>query len=263
MKKTAERRMFAKTVIDSDAFLDMPMSAQCLYFHLAMRADDDGFLNNPKKIQRMIGASEDDLKILIMKRFVLTFDTGVIVIKHWKLHNYIRNDRYKPTVYKDEKALLIEKENGSYSFGIPDGIPDGYQMDTQDRLGKDRLEIGKVNTISSHPSDASPKAKPVYEIILNDKTMYPIYQEDVEKWQELYPAVDVHQEIRNMVGWCDANPQKRKTRRGAKAFITNWLSREQNKPHVQSNQKPLKAGMGTTEERQAKYGFTPTDFSTM
>ena len=251
--------MFAKTVIDSDAFLDMPMSAQCLYFHLAMRADDDGFLNNPKKIQRMIGASEDDLKILIMKRFVLAFDTGVIVIKHWRLHNYIQKDRYKPTIYQEEKASLTEKDNGVYT----ECIQDGYSMDTQVRLGKDRIESGKVNTISSHPSDDSPKAKPVYEIILNDKTMYPIYQDDVEKWQELYPAVDVHQEIRNMVGWCDANPQKRKTRRGAKAFITNWLSREQDKPHVQSNQKPLKAGMGTTEERQAKYGFIPTDFSTM
>ena len=134
----AERRMFAKTIIDSDAFLDMPMSAQCLYFHLAMRADDDGFLNNPKKVQRMIGASDDDYKLLLLKRFLILFESGVVVIKHWKIHNYIRNDRYKPTVYKEEKALLQEKENGAYTLGIPDGIPDGYQMETQVRLGKDR-----------------------------------------------------------------------------------------------------------------------------
>lgn len=93
----AERRMFAKTIIDSDAFLDMPASSQMLYFHLAMRADDDGFVNNPKKIQRMIGAADDDLKLLLVKNFILAFDTDIIVIRHWKIHNYIRNDRYTPT----------------------------------------------------------------------------------------------------------------------------------------------------------------------
>lgn len=108
--------MFAKTIIDSDAFLDMPMSAQALYFHLSMRADDDGFINSPKKIQRIIGASDDDLKILIVKRFVLAFESGVIVIKHWKIHNYIRNDRKKTTNYIEEMAMLSEKDNGSYTF---------------------------------------------------------------------------------------------------------------------------------------------------
>ena len=150
---TAERRMFAKTIIDSDAFLDMPMSTQCLYFHLAMRADDDGFLNNPKKVQRMIGASEDDLKVLLGKKFLIAFESGVVVIKHWKIHNYIRNDRYKPTVYEEEKAKLKEKENGSYTLGIPDGIPDGYRLDTQVRLGKDRIELGK-DRLELEESDA-------------------------------------------------------------------------------------------------------------
>ena len=117
----AERRMFAKTIIDSDSFLDMPLSAQSLYFHLSMRADDDGFINNPKKIQRMIGASDDDFKLLFVKRFVIGFESGVVVIKHWRIHNYIRNDRYKETVYQDEKALLTLKENGSYTLGIPNG----------------------------------------------------------------------------------------------------------------------------------------------
>ena len=134
--------MFAKTIIDSDAFLDMPLSTQVLYFHLSMRADDDGFINNPKKIQRMIGAMEDDLKLLIAKNFIIPFESGVVVIKHWKIHNYIRNDRYKETVYQEEKALLATKDNKTYTFGIPDD----NQMDTQDRLGKDRLgedSIGK------------------------------------------------------------------------------------------------------------------------
>lgn len=131
----AERRMFAKTIIDSDAFLDMPLSAQSLYFHLAMRADDDGFINNPKKIQRMVGASDDDCKLLIAKRFIITFESGVIVIKHWRMHNYIQKDRYKPTLYKDEMSRLTLKENNSYT----ECIQDVSNVDTQVRLVKDRL----------------------------------------------------------------------------------------------------------------------------
>jgi hypothetical protein len=112
----AERRMFAKTIIDSDAFLDMSMSAQALYFHLAMRADDEGFVNNPKKIQRMTGASDDDLKILIAKKFIIPFESGIVVIKHWKIHNYIRGDRIQETKYHKEKHLLSLNENGSYTL---------------------------------------------------------------------------------------------------------------------------------------------------
>ena len=148
----AERRMFAKTIIDSDAFIEMPISARLLYYDLSMRADDDGFLNNPKKIQRMIGCSEDDLKLLIAKNFIIPFESGVVVIKHWKIHNYIRNDRYKETVYQEEKALLHTKENKAYTLGIPNG----YQMDTQVRLGNDSIELGKDkedNTPSPPPSD--------------------------------------------------------------------------------------------------------------
>jgi uncharacterized phage protein (TIGR02220 family) len=134
--------MFAKTIIDSDAFLDMPLSTQSLYFHLSMRADDDGFINNPKKIQRMIGAADDDLKVLVAKNFIIPFESGIVVIKHWKIHNYIRNDRYKETVYKEEKELLTEKENKAYTFvGIPEGRQVVYQTETQVRLGKD--SIGK------------------------------------------------------------------------------------------------------------------------
>jgi hypothetical protein len=108
--------MFAKTIIDSDAFIDMPLSTHALYFHLSMRADDDGFINNPRKIQRMIGASDDDLKVLVTKRFIIPFESGIVVIKHWKIHNYIRGDRKKDTVYPEEMALLTEKENGAYSL---------------------------------------------------------------------------------------------------------------------------------------------------
>ena len=144
----AERRMFAKTIIDSDAFLDMPLSAQALYFHLSMRADDEGFVNNPKKIQRMVGASDDDCKLLVMKRFILTFESGVIVIKHWKIHNYIRNDRFKETVYVKEKAMLALNENNAYtemdSVGIPSDNQVVYQMDTQVRIGQGSLGKGSI-----------------------------------------------------------------------------------------------------------------------
>ena len=144
----AERRMFAKTIIDSDAFLDMPLSTQCLYFHLNMRADDDGFVNNPKRIQRLVGASEDDLKLLIAKSFVLTFDNGVIVIKHWRINNYIQNDRYHSTTYQDELKCLEIKENRAYSYRdgpreIPldtECIHDGYKMDTEIRIDKIRQD---------------------------------------------------------------------------------------------------------------------------
>ena len=138
----AERRMFAKTIIDSDAFVDMPLSTQALYFHLSMRADDDGFINNPRKVQRMIGASDDDMKVLIMKRFIIPFESGIVVIKHWKIHNYIQKDRYKPTVYTEEKAMLTSKNNGAYTECIQDGY-NVSNMDTQVSIGEVSIELGE------------------------------------------------------------------------------------------------------------------------
>lgn len=157
----AERRMFAKSIIDTDAFLSMPLSSQALYFHLNMRADDDGFVSNPRKIQRMICCTDDDLKLLIAKRYILVFESGVIVIKHWKIHNYIRGDRYKPTLYEEEKAELFQKKDGAYTdhalpekaSGMSDGIPNDNQMDTQVRLGKVRL--GKDRLESTAPDKPS------------------------------------------------------------------------------------------------------------
>ena len=147
----AERRMFAKTIIDSDAFIDMPVTSRLLYYDLAMRADDDGFVNSPKKIMRMIGAQNDDLNVLIAKKFIIPFETGVVVIKHWKIHNYIQKDRYKPTKYEDEKAQLTVKDNGAYSMDT-DCIQDVYISDTQVRLGKDRLGKDRLDTIEDSPT---------------------------------------------------------------------------------------------------------------
>ncbi|MGG7059866.1 DnaD domain protein [Clostridium tertium] len=140
----AEKRMFAKTIIDSDAFLDMSLSTQALYFHLSMRADDDGFVNNPKKIQRMIGAGDDELKMLIAKRFIIPFESGVCVIKHWRIHNYIQKDRYKETVYKDEKSHLILKENKAYKYVDTPCIQNVSSSETQIRLDKTREDKNRL-----------------------------------------------------------------------------------------------------------------------
>ena len=112
----ASKRMFNLNVIDTDAFLEMPLSTQALYFHLNMRADDDGFVGSPKIICRTVGASEDDLKLLIAKRFILSFADGVIVIKHWRMHNNLSRNRYKETNYTEDKAMLRLKSNNAYTL---------------------------------------------------------------------------------------------------------------------------------------------------
>ena len=164
----AEKRMFSKTIIDSDAFLDMPLSSQALYFHLSMRADDDGFVNNPKKIQRIIGCGDDDLKLLMVKKFLIPFESGIVVIKHWRIHNYIAKDRYKETNYIEEKSLLGIEKNKSYSLisenenctplislsknciqtvykSDTNGIQTGDKLDTQNRLDKNRVEENSID----------------------------------------------------------------------------------------------------------------------
>ena len=159
--------MFSKTIIDSDAFLDMPLSTQSLYFHMSMRADDDGFVNNPKKIQRMVGASDDDMKLLIAKSFIIPFESGIVVIKHWRIHNYIQSDRYKPTVYVAEKSLLSTNNN---TYALDTGcIQDVSSSDTQvrlgkskskDRLGKDRKEQVTIVTADAEGFDEFWEAYP-------------------------------------------------------------------------------------------------------
>ena len=136
----AQQRMFTKKIVDSDAFLEMPLSSQCLYFHLNMRADDDGFIGNPKSIMRTINASEDDLNILILKRFVLVIDDGVIVIKHWRMHNCIRQNKYTETSYIEHKMKLFLTENGSYS--TTHGIPVSEVDRARDIVDMEELEGG-------------------------------------------------------------------------------------------------------------------------
>ena len=236
----AERRMFSKTIVDSDAFLDMPLSTQALYFHLSMRADDDGFLNNAKKIQKIIGASDDDLKLLIIKRFVIAFDDGIIVVKHWRMNNYLRKDRYTPTVYQEEFKMLGIKDNGAYTLLDTAGIPDGNQCVTrlpQVSIGKDSIDKDSINTICQELE--APDRKKAISLTLNDKSEYWIYGDQVEQWSQLFPAVDVMQELRKMKSWLDSNPSRRKTKKGILRFVNGWLSKEQDKGRV-DHSKPAK-----------------------
>lgn len=224
----AERRMFAKTIIDSDAFLDMPLTTQSLYFHLSMRADDDGFINNPKKIQRVIGASDDDLKLLIAKNFIIPFESGIVVIKHWKIHNYIRNDRYKETVYHEEKALLTTKENKVYTVGIPNG----NQTETQVRIGKDRIvqdSVGK-GKIGAESSEATP-SQPIrtaygeYEnVLLSDDEYVSLIKE--------FPT-DYNDRIENLSSYMASTG---KTYDNHLATIKQWAARDKKKEQTTPSQ---------------------------
>lgn len=165
----AERRMFTKKITESDSFLDMPSSTQMLYFHFSMNADDDGFVNNPKKIQKMCGASDDDFKLLIAKSFIILFDSGIIVIKHWKMHNYIQADRYRPTDYLEEKSMLGIKSNKAYTLDVSkmdtECIQNGY-------IGK--VSIGKYSKDkdSEEESAREEKAKRFYPPTLDEVKQY-------------------------------------------------------------------------------------------
>jgi hypothetical protein len=149
----AKRRMFSMDVVDTDAFLDMPPTTQNLYFHLGMRADDDGFVSSPKKIMKIINCGEDDMKILLTKNFIIGFESGVVVIKHWRLHNYISKDRYNETNYKDEKGSLKLKENKVYTECI-------QNVDTgKVRLGKVSQDKVSINIPFSNFWDLYSKKK--------------------------------------------------------------------------------------------------------
>jgi hypothetical protein len=152
----AQRRMFSSQIVTSDAFLEMPLTSQALYFHLGMSADDDGFVS-PRKVLRMSGAGEDDLKILLVKGFVIPFESGIIVITHWKQNNYLRNDRYTPTIYKDERERLSCVQSVYRLDTI--GIPSGNQRDTQEG----RKEVRKKEIIHEKNQDQlSPQRMDAY-----------------------------------------------------------------------------------------------------
>ena len=232
----AEKRMFTQKIIDSDAFLDMPLSTQALYFHLNMRADDDGFINNPKKIQRIIGASEDDLKLLIAKRFVICFENGVIVIKHWRMHNTLRKDRYNPTQYQEQFARLEVKDNNAYTEKLPGNQlapawqPIGTQLATQYSIDKYSIDKSSIvediiaDSDESAPAPAAKKAKPVKHkygeynnVLLTD--------EEVEKLKSEYS--DYQERIERLSSYVASTGKSYKSHY---ATIRNWARKDAEKP---------------------------------
>ena len=222
----AERRMFAKTIVLSDAFLDMPISARCLYMTLGMVADDDGFVNAPKSVIRQCGATNDDMNILLAKKFVLDFDSGVIVIKHWRINNYLRSDRYVETKYKEEKAMLGEDENGAYTMlGIPGGIPNTVSTG-KDRLGKD--SIGKdIYTPTPKPKEPEKHKHGEYgRVLLTDDQ----YQRLVKDFGEDL----IEKQIKYLDEYVQMNDNKLKYKDFnlvlRKSFREGWFVNGQRKP---------------------------------
>lgn len=180
-----DRRMMSLKVIDSDAFLDMALSTQAVYMHLLMRADDDGFVNNVKKIKRMICASDDDIKLLIAKGFIIPFETGVVVIKHWRVHNIIRKDLYHPTIYQDEKAALVPDKTGTYRLrnesvpetnrirteSEPEPYPNKVNKDNKTKLNKNNKE--NISMLLSESSLSEPVREKVSDFLA--------YREEIKK----------------------------------------------------------------------------------
>lgn len=214
--KMANRRMFSLDVINTDKFLDMPVTAQCLYFHLGMRADDDGFVSNPKQIVRFAACTQGDIKVLIENGFIIPFESGIIVIRHWKQHNYIQSDRYRKTKYLEELQHL--KINQNVYILDTENIQAVHEMEAQVRLelGKDRvrdsIELG--DTVCPEPD--KPAAEPSGVLLpLNDNSFYDVPQDKINLWVQAYQAVDVMQELQKMRAWLDSNPTRRKTRRGS------------------------------------------------
>ena len=211
----AERRMFAKSIVDSDMFLDMPVSARLLYYDLGMRADDDGFINSPKRTMKLTGASDDDMKLLITKQFVIPFESGVVVIKHWKIHNYIQKDRYKETIHLQEKSQLLTCENKEYELMDTNCIHDGYSLYTQDRLEKDSQSKDSLGENSIE------KKKPVRHkygeynnVLLSD--------EDYEKLVNKFP-IDYQDRIERLSEYMASKGKRYKSHY---ATICSWARKE-------------------------------------
>jgi len=224
----AERRMFAKTIVLSDAFLDMPMSARCLYFTLGMLADDDGFVNSPKSIMRQCGASNDDMNLLIAKKFVLVFDDGVIVIKHWRINNYLRSDRHVDTKYTEHKDSLSVDDNGAYTVGdgLAVGIPTVYRG--KDRLGKDSIDAN--NTLESNRF--TPPTPTDVEAYATEKGL----RIDADKFCDFYESKGWMVGKNKMKDW--------------KAAVRGWCSRDKEQAQVAQRSAKVQASQGFSTERR-------------
>lgn len=265
----ASRRMVNIRIIDSDNFLELPLSTQALYFQLLLRADDDGFINNPKRIQRLIGGSEDDFKLLIAKQYILTFDSGVIVIKHWKMHNYIKKDRYHETDCLIEKNMLYEDENKTYTLEKPQCIQVGTSSEPEwnPSIGKVRLGKSSINNNilpeqagqPEQENDNQTSEETSYQgarefTMLTKDGEYVVTEKTTHEFERLYPGLDVETEMRKIMAWCLNNTAKRKTKRSMPRFINGWL----NKAFVQFVQEPK--ARANAPKPQVQHNFTQRDY---
>ncbi len=263
----AQRRMFSKKIVETDFFMEMSPTAKLLYFYLNMSADDDGFVGNPKTIKLISGATDDDLKILIAKQFIIPFESGVVVIKDWKIHNYIRKDTYNSTVYKFEKSQLLDDDNGAYILNENEPSTERpREVDTgKDRLGKDRL--GKSN---NNMSDKSDDVIPYSEILdyLNKKTSRSFRNVEANKklirtrWNEGYKLDDFKAVIDNMVvNWSGKNfngvPAENYLQ--PKTLFSNKFDSYLNQPQIKStNSKVVKSAPNWSNQRFEKDEETMT-----
>lgn len=272
----AVRRMFDKGVILTDAFLDMPAGAKCLYFILNMAADDDGFVASPKAIMRQCGATEDDLRVLIAKRYLLGFPSGVVVIKHWRMHNTIRADRYTQTTYREEMATLALDEKKAYieaeklpatswqpngnqmaTKRQPNGNPDQVRLD-QDRLGKYiEEEVG----IEDHPSPTPSSSIPTLYLQLSTGEMYPVTGERIEELQKAFPDIEVLPELVIMAETMRTNPAKRRTAARIEATIVNWLQIARERALERQKNAEAKAEAGAKPKKNAFGNFAQHDYN--
>ena len=216
----AEKRMFSNKIIDSDAFIDMPLSTQALYFHLHMRADDDGFLNNAQRIMRMIGANKNDYDLLIAKSFIIQFPDGICVIKHWRIHNYIRKDRYRATQYTEEKAMLSVKENGSYTLvqNEPVGIPnDNQSVDervTQISIDQNSIDLDNINNVQKE--DFAPSGNKKEKI--NKQEIEAFF----ERVWKLYPSKKGKQRVSDKQKKVLFEIGQEELERAIKRYVADW-----------------------------------------
>ena len=201
----ADRRMFAKSIVTSDAFLDLPATARCLYYGIGMEADDDGFANNVNSIMRSVGATKEDMHLLVARKFLILFDSGIVLVKHWKINNYIQKDRYHPTKYRAEKEMVEVKENGAYRK--KDGMYTGY-MDTENRLGKDSIDNVNTSIYPVRSISTLPKTEES-----NSRSRGGMYTEDMYT-QQLEESMKKVKEAWNLTGGRPVREFKLDSRRG-------------------------------------------------
>ncbi len=226
----ARKRMFPQDVIASDAFLNLSVHAQCLYFHLNLYADDEGFVQNPKMIMRILGSTETAIKELERSKYILLFSSGVVLIVHWFIHNDIRKDRLRETVCLKERSKVMLSSR-SYEFcgcGVDDAsMPTSDSADAAESLASDSKDVAQYS-IDQYSLDKGSLVQ--YSALpLKNGSEYVVSMERADELQGKYPKINLYQSFSDMRNWLMENPQKQREESRMDAFITNWLNNEQNR----------------------------------